>query len=65
MAIQYVIEELTRKGKILHDPVFSKAEADAKAVTIHRRTGNPVSYRAEYISGKTETVEKRFVEVSA
>lgn len=70
--MEYIIEELTRKGKILHPSVFSKQEADAEAARIRKQTGNPVTYHTKFVESnqiedsfqfKPITAQELFVEV--
>lgn len=47
--VEYILEELTRNGKVLHPSVFSKQEADEEAARIRKQTGNPVTYRTAFV----------------
>ena len=49
--MEYFIVELQGKDKVQHGSTFNHTEANEKAAQIRQRTGNPVTVKAEYVSG--------------
>jgi len=48
--MEYFIVELQGKSKVQHGSTFNHTEANDKAAQIQKRTGNPVTVKADFVS---------------